>query len=86
MTHTEESTLVKISKNWIRSSLVAQRVKDPVLLLHWLGSLLWHRFSHWLGNFHMPQAQPKEREGRKEGRKEGKTEGRKLDLRQEPIL
>ena len=31
----------------IRSSLVAQRIKDLVL------SLLWHRFSPWPWNFHM---------------------------------
>ena len=36
------------------SSLVAQEVKDPVLLLQRLGSLLWHGFDPWPGNFHMP--------------------------------
>ena len=33
--------------------MVAQQVKDPTLLLQWLGLLLWPR------NFHMLQAQPK---------------------------
>ena len=33
-----------------RSSLVAQRVKYPVLLL------LWHKFSSWPGNFGMLRA------------------------------
>ena len=30
-------------------------VKDPVL------SLLWHRFSPWPANFHMPHMQPKKK-------------------------
>ena len=29
------------------SSLVAQPVKDPVLSLLWLKSLMWHRFNPW---------------------------------------
>ena len=37
----------------LRSSLVAQWVKDPML------SLLWCEFDPWPGNFHMPLAQPK---------------------------
>ena len=41
------------------SSPVAQQVKDPVLLLQWLGSLLWYGFSPWPRKFHMPQMQPK---------------------------
>ena len=36
-----------------RSSLMAQQVKDPVLSLLWLRSLLWSRFDPWLGNFCM---------------------------------
>ena len=39
-------------------SLVAQRVKYPVLSLQRLGSLLWPGFDPWPGNCHMPQAQP----------------------------
>ena len=31
------------------SSLISQQVKDPALSLLWLGSLLWHEFSPWLG-------------------------------------
>ena len=38
---------------------MAQWVKNPVLPLWWLGSLLWCRFSLWPGNFHMPQVEPK---------------------------
>jgi len=40
---------------------VAQWVKDLVLSLQWLGSLLRHSFNPWLGNFHMPQAWPKKK-------------------------
>ena len=37
-----------------RSSSVVQQVKDLALLLPWLRSLLWSRFSPWPPNFHMP--------------------------------
>ena len=50
----------QIKKKLKRSSLVAQRVKDPSLWMQWLGSLLWHGFESWSGNFHMPQARPKQ--------------------------
>ena len=40
------------------SFLVAQWVKDLTLSLLCLGSLRWHRFSPWPGNFHVPQVQP----------------------------
>lgn len=33
---------------------MAQWIKDPVVLLQQLGSLLWHRFHPWPKNFHMP--------------------------------
>ena len=33
-------------------------VKDLSLSLLWLGSLLWHRFDPWPGNFCMPWVQP----------------------------
>ena len=36
--------------------LVAQWVKDPVLSLQRLGSLLWHRFDSWPGDFLRPWA------------------------------
>ena len=36
-----------------------QWVKDQVLLLLWLRSLLWHEFDPWLGNFHMLKVWPK---------------------------
>ena len=41
-----------------RSSLVAQRVKDPVLSLQLFGSLLWCGFDPRPGNFCMPWAWP----------------------------
>ena len=40
------------------SSLVVQLVKDPVLSLQWLRSLLWCRLDPWPGNFHMPRCSP----------------------------
>ena len=42
------------------SSLVAQWVKDLVLPLQWLWSLLCCGFIPWPGNLHVPQAWPKE--------------------------
>ena len=47
----------KIGRDW--SSLVAQSVKDLVLSLLWLGSLLWCMFNPWLRNLHIPQEEPK---------------------------
>ena len=43
-----------------RCSLVAQWVKDQALSLQWLGSLLWHGFDPYPGDFSVPQVQPKE--------------------------
>ena len=43
------------------SSLV-QQVKDLSLSLLWFRSLLWHGFSPWPGNFHMPWVWPKKEE------------------------
>ena len=40
---------------------MAQWVKDPASLPQWLGSLLWHRFDSWPGNFHMTWMQPKKK-------------------------
>ena len=34
---------------------MAQWVKDLVLLLQWIGLLLWHVFDSWPGNFHLAQ-------------------------------
>ena len=48
------AAILTIAKNW-RSSPVAQQVTDPALSLQQLGSLLWHRFDPWPGNFHMLQ-------------------------------
>ena len=41
----------------MRSSLVAQQVKYLALPLLWLGSLLWHEFSPWPGNFYVAKKQ-----------------------------
>ena len=50
------------NKSWCsESSLVAQQVKDPLLSLQWLGSLLWYRVDPWPGNFHLPQAWAKKK-------------------------
>ena len=40
---------------------MVQWVKDPAVSLPPLGSLLWHRFALWPGNFYMPQTWPKKR-------------------------
>ena len=37
---------------FLRRSLGVQQVKDPVLSLQRLGSLLWCRFDPWPGNFY----------------------------------
>ena len=42
-----------IKKQTRVSSLLAQWVKDPVLSLLWLRSLLWYRFDPWSENFYM---------------------------------
>ena len=40
---------------------MVQWVKNLVLSLQQLGSLLWHGFHPWPRNFHIPQAQPKKK-------------------------
>ena len=47
--------LVSFRKRRLGSSLVAQWVKDPVLSLLWLRSLLWGRFDPWPRNVCMLQ-------------------------------
>ena len=42
---------------------MVQWVKDPVLSLQWLRSLLWRGFDPWPGNFHLPKEQPKKKKG-----------------------
>ena len=42
-----------------RSSLVAQRVKDPALSLLWFWLQLWCRLNSWPRNFCMPWSWPK---------------------------
>lgn len=37
-----------------RNSQVAEKVKDPVLPLQWLGLLPWHGFDPWPENFFIP--------------------------------
>ena len=44
---------------------MVQHVKDPALSLQQLGSLLWHGFAPWPGNFHMLQMQPKKKQKKK---------------------
>lgn len=39
-----------------------QQVKDLVLPVGWLGSLLRHKFNPWPGNFHMAQVWLKKKE------------------------
>ena len=41
-----------------KSSLVALQVKDPMMSLLWLWSLLWRGFHPQPPNFHVPQAWP----------------------------
>ena len=53
----------------VRSSLVAQRVKDPGLSVLWLRSLLWPGFAPWLQNFRI-QKKKKKKERKKERKKE----------------
>ena len=43
---------------------MAQQVKDTALSLQWLRLLLGHGFDPWLGNFCMPQVQPKNKKKR----------------------
>ena len=40
-------------------------IKNPALLLQWLGSVLWHRFDPWLGNFHVLGVAKKKEGGEK---------------------
>ena len=55
---------------------MARQVKDLVLPLLWLKSLLWHRFSPCLRTSAC-QVQKRERKGKKEGRRNEVREGRK---------
>ena len=64
--------LLKRNEN-IRFPTVAQQVKDLVLSLQWLGSLLRHRINPWPRNLLMRQVQPKKKKKKKETKKEKKT-------------
>ena len=57
----------------LRSSLVAQQIKDLAL------SLLWHGFNSWLRNFHRLEEWQKKKKKRKK-RKEKEKKGRKISL------
>lgn len=46
-------------------SLLAQWEKELALSLLWLRLLLWHWFSPWPRNFHLPWAQPKKKKKKK---------------------
>ena len=39
--------------------MAQKKIKDPALSLQQFGSLLWHGFNPWPGNFHMPWVWPK---------------------------
>ena len=49
----------------IRTSLVAQWIKDLILSLQWLGLLLWLMFECQTRNFHMSWTQPKKKKKKK---------------------
>ena len=51
---------------------MAQQVKDLVLSLQQLGSLLWHGFDPWLGNFHILWEWQKKKKKKKKKEKEKK--------------
>ena len=67
---------------------MAQWVKNPLLSLYWLGSLLWLEFGPWPWEFSHATGVAERKKGRKgrEGRKgrkkrkEGKTEKRKKTI------
>ena len=63
MLHLEKkfSQLKKKRKIQIKSYLVAQWVKVPVLSLQRPGFLLWHGFDPWPGNLHLPWVQLKKK-------------------------
>ena len=52
------------------SSLVVQRVKDLVVSLLWLWSLLWHKFNSWAGNFRKLQPWPNKPQTKKQTNKQ----------------
>ena len=53
-----------------------QRVKDPALSLLRLGSLLWHGFASWPGNFHMLCMQPKRKEKKNKQKQQQKKKNK----------
>ena len=54
-----EVTFLDINDFGTGGSLVAQQIKDLVLSLLWLRSLLWHRFDPWPRKFCMLWVWPK---------------------------
>ena len=55
---------------------MGQQVKDPALSLPWLGPLLRSGFDPWPGNIHVPQAQPKKKEGKRKNKRKKKNRRR----------
>ena len=53
-----------VKMKW-RESRVVQWVRDPVLSLQWLGSLLWHGLDPWPGNFCVLWARTKKKKKKK---------------------
>ena len=69
-----------VNRTFLKSSLVVQQVKDLAL------SVLWCRFSHWPGNFHMPWVIERRKERKTDRRKERKEERKKPFKAQSPVL
>ena len=63
--HFKKTTCVHFQIIIIRSSLVAQWVKDPAWSLQQLGLLLWCKFHSWVGNFHIPLVRQKKKKKKK---------------------
>lgn len=51
---------------------VAQQVKDPVLSVKLLGSLLWYGFDPWPENFYMPWVPLGEKKKKKDNPQNGR--------------
>ena len=62
------------------SSLVAQRVTDPVLPHLWHRLQLWHQFCSWPRNLHIPRVWPEKKKKRSEKTKENWKQALALGL------
>ena len=58
---------------------MAEQVKDLILSLFWLGTLLWCRFDPWTGNFCMLWAWPQKKKRKKERRKKKERKKKKKE-------